>query len=231
MQESVIKISGFIDPASARRLRAFAESTYAAIDKNIDRIENQGMADNFKTWAGVWLKPLPEFLRSNAPELLPAFSALSKKIASSASLALETRFDRWFNPQWAPLLERSFFRRHENALRHVPWHIDADAAAVAGIAKESVNVWLPLEDVGETAPSLEFILGSNAIMRELPLLDAHRARTDEWVKENTSNRRWTPSACLGDALIFDQYTLHRTQQMPARARRLSCEFRFRRSTS
>ena len=113
----------------------------------------------------------------------------------------------------------------------MPWHIDADAAATAICSADSFNVWLPLAEVGNTAPSLEFVLGSHLRMRELPLLGLdieQRYRSDDWVAATVAaGERWTPVLEPGDAVLFDQYVLHRTQQSPVNNPvRDSCEFRF-----
>jgi hypothetical protein len=63
-------------------------------------------------------------------------------------------------------------------------------------------------------------------MRRLPLLvDAARYRDDEFVAAIGSS--FTPELNPGDALVFDQFTLHRTQCVASPATvRISCEFRF-----
>jgi hypothetical protein len=52
-------------------------------------------------------------------------------------------------------------------------------------------------------------------------------RTDDWV-DAIPGRKWAPVMQLGDAAVFDQYTLHRTQVMlhSDQFARTSCEFRF-----
>lgn len=125
---------------------------------------------------------------------------------------------------------RSFFRRHKDDAKYVPWHIDADAAATAAIAPDCFNVWLPLAEVGETAPSLEFVLGSHRWMRGVPLFGpdvTERYRSEEWITAHATGQHWIPVLKPGDAVLFDQYTLHRTQrtEFPIQSRD-ACEFRF-----
>src|SRR5262249_9779917 len=89
-----------------------------------------------------------------------------------------------------------------------------------------MNVWVPLARVGKSLPSLELIQGSHRIMRlELPPPTANR--DPEWVNERFAHSfREIPQLEPGDALIFDHYTMHRTQAMDyAGVERVSGEFR------
>jgi hypothetical protein len=89
-------------------------------------------------------------------------------------------------------------------------------------------MWLPLTRVGGGAPSLEFLPASHRVMRDIPPLGGNaRYRSDEWVRSTVPGRTWTPAAAPGDAILFDQFTLHRTQVADfADPSRLSCELRF-----
>jgi hypothetical protein len=82
------------------------------------------------------------------------------------------------------------------------------------------------------APSIELIPGSNKTMRKLPTLVApNTTRSDEWVKEHIADPSWTPHAMPGDAILFDHWTLHRTQPLQKECvSRTSCEFRFVRTS-
>jgi hypothetical protein len=53
------------------------------------------------------------------------------------------------------------------------------------------------------------------------------ARDNAWVDSTFPQQRWAPEAVVGDAVVFSQWTLHRTQILEgARFERTSCEFRF-----
>ena len=105
------------------------------------------------------------------------------------------------------------------------WHIDADGAQTAGEAM-CVNVWLPLDAVGTDLPSLDVIPGSHRKMRDLPLLTNEEYDRDDAFAAALGTAV-TPRLKPGDALIFDQYTLHRSQPTTRKGfSRTSCELRF-----
>ena len=81
-------------------------------------------------------------------------------------------------------------------------------------------------------PSLVLIPGSNKTMRITPSREGkEEARPDDWVKANVPGESWVPHAMPGDAILFDHWTLHRTQRMEQdNAVRTSCEFRFVRTS-
>src|SRR5580693_1094879 len=126
----------------------------------------------------------------------------------------------------------TFIRRHRTSRLYLPWHIDADAAGIINSTDYCINTWLPLDPVGDVLPSLELILGSNKMMRTVPSLEGtEKSRSDEWVKSNVAGESWIPQAVPGDAILFDHWTLHRTQRMLRDdVIRTSCEFRFVRTS-
>ena len=84
---------------------------------------------------------------------------------------------------------------------------------------------MPLDAVGTDLPSLDFVPRSHAVMRKVPLLTGKdKYRDDAFV--GTIGTPETPQLAIGDAQIFDQFVLHRTQQADsADAVRTACEFR------
>jgi hypothetical protein len=122
------------------------------------------------------------------------------------------------------LAERSLFRRVKVGYV-VTWHIDADTGPKTDDL--CMNVWVPLASVGKSLPSLELVQGSHQIMRlELPPPAVNR--DPDWVNERFAHSfRKIPQLEPGDALIFDHYTMHRTQAMDSweGVERVSCEFR------
>lgn len=68
-----------------------------------------------------------------------------------------------------------------------------------------------IDSVGREQPSVELVRGSHRRMRELPRSETG-AHADEWVAEHfPPAHRIAPELAPGDALIFDHWTLHRTQ--------------------
>ena len=128
-----------------------------------------------------------------------------------------------FDRGWRLEPNFTFIRRHRSARKYLPWHIDADAAGIINATDYCINTWLPL-----VLPSLELIPGSNKTMRDVPSMEgSEKSRSDEWVKANVGGDSWIPHAVPGDAILFDHWTLHRTQRIEQEnAARTSCEFRF-----
>lgn len=213
-------VPAFLKPDDAAELRATVLAIYDAIGAAPDLV-NEDLADNFKRWHGVWVKGLPDFLNAHRPDLAARYRAIEGKIVAR-SLGI-------FGADWRLLPERSFFRRHIGMTKAVPWHIDADAAVVATLADQCINVWLPVDRVGEDLPSLEIAHGSRDHMRGVPLLSAAEAYRDDAFVAAHGWQTFAPRLNVGDALLFDQYTLHRTQNVPgADIVRTACEFRFAR---
>lgn len=219
----VVKIAGFLSADIAARLAQLVDGAYRVARSELDAGSDVDpvLAENLLGWNGLVQEQLAPLLSRAAPTLE------IERAAIAAAIGAEVQ--RLFGPRWLAVPSRSFFRRLEpgrNGEAGVAWHIDADAARMDGFGDDSLNVWLPLVPVGGDAPSLEFVPGSHRLMRGLPLLpDAYRNRSDDWVRAHDGGLRWIPQASPGDALIFGQHTLHRTQ-VGALAGRTSCEFRF-----
>jgi hypothetical protein len=218
----VAKISGLLPAQTLADLQMVVDRSYAAIDRRVARGEpiDAELAGDFRLWNGINNKLVGPLLAAYEPELAPKWSGLLSAIESSFSALL--------GPSWRLCPEVSWFRRHDDEAKFVAWHIDADAAAAGGYGITSINMWLPLTSVGGAAPSLEFLPASHLVMRDLPALEGSaRYRSDEWVRSTVPGGTWTPAAAPGDAILFDQFTLHRTQIADfADPSRLSCELRF-----
>jgi phytanoyl-CoA dioxygenase PhyH len=170
-----------------------------------------GLEDNFRRWHGVWLEALPDFLRGRNGELQSRYAALVATIVERTRERLGSG--------WQLYLAKSFFRRHVGAALLIPWHIDADVAVLE--RERCINVWLPLDRVGAALPSLEVMRRSHLKMRSSPTLAGGVAAAAAFGKP------FAPKLNPGDALVFDQFTLHRTQRNGAAdIIRTSCEFRF-----
>ena len=100
--------------------------------------------------------------------------------------------------------------------------------ALRSFAERCINVWMPLESVGRDRPSLEIVPSSNERMRFMPLLPPGPTSARDAAFVATLGASFVPSLDPGDTLVFDQYTVHRTQDIgvPAGTYRTALEFRF-----
>jgi len=217
------KVDAFLAPQSLSELQTAVEASYELLRRHISDDPptlNIHLADHFTRWDGIWVKELAGFLDRFSPEIRELFD----RAISSA----EARFRSLFDENWRLEPKFTFIRRHQSTRHYLPWHIDADAASIIYTTDYCINVWLPLDPVGEVAPSLELLPSSNKTMRNLPIVaEGEKMRTDEWVKDNIGTHSWTPHALPGDAILFDHWTLHRTQRIAGeQVKRTSCEFRF-----
>lgn len=210
-------VQGFLSPDDAANLRRTVDDIYTSMDSS-RHFKNRLFGENFRLWHGVWLQQLPIFLRQAYPDLEIRYDQSLRLIHAS--------INRLLDQDWRFFSKRSYFRRHVGVAKQVPWHIDADAASIYRIAGSAINVWLPLDVVGTDLPSLDIVPQSHAIMRKYPLLvGKDRYRDDAFV--TNIGKPLTPKLQLGDALIFDQFLLHRTQCTgSATTVRTACEFRF-----
>ena len=225
-KSSLVKIKDFILQDPTLELISLVNHCYDLLKAHSDDASiDPDLLDNFKKWDGIWVKALPKFLATYRPDLVVVLSGLLDGITQ--------RFNAIFELNWKINTAYSFFRRHYtfDPNKYVRWHTDAEAARTRNVNAESVNIWMPLDMVGEKLPSLEFIPFSSARMRNEPLPESagpYTYRDDEWVQGRFKDTDiWTPQAEPGDAVIFDHYTLHRTQRIaPSGGHRTNCEFRF-----
>lgn len=208
---------GFLRPLEAKLLRELVGAIYQEM-ATTDHFPDEQMADHFRRWHGVALAHMDEFLAARQSPMLPSYRRLLSLIA--------WRTRRRVGIGWQLYLERCYFRRHYGAGKSVPWHIDADAAALD--RGNCINVWLPIERVGDRLPSLELVRGSHHAMRFVPQL-----RGDDRSRDISFVRAFGPSSAPildpGDAIVFDQFLLHRTQCVEHDDfERSACEFRFER---
>jgi hypothetical protein len=220
--EGVTVVRGFLTPDAAAGLRRTVYEVYALLSSS-GHVPDRRLATNFRVWDGVWLKALPSFLRQARPDLADHYE--------QALRFVEAQVKRTLGNEWRFFPKRSYFRRHLGMSKKVGWHADADGATIFKVAASVINVWLPLEAVGGDLPSLEVVPRSHTIMRGVPMLTGtYRARDDAFV--SAAGEPSIPQLQLGDALIFDQFVLHRTQNAGAPdAVRTSCEFRFARRSA
>ncbi len=222
-EKGVVKVSGFLSPQSAAALCEIVDGSYAEIRNAIETDRTSfgpAFLNQFETWNALWCPELLSTLQRINPPLFARVTAINAEIRVAQ--------ERLFGSKWTLCQDRVYFRKHRTRATLIAWHIDADAAGMTGYGSDSINIWLPLQDVGSSAPSIEFITGSHLYMKSIPLLPSAQAtRTDDWANEHFPNAGWTPHASLGDAIIFSQWTLHRTQTKNTTGfERTSCEYRF-----
>lgn len=212
-RDGAVVIHEFLNGADTAELRSITDAVYRELTA-CTVFGNADLESNFRGWNGVWLEELPAFLSSRNPDLLTRFDRIRAQTAE--------QIRKLFGPDWRPYPERSFLRRHMGVALLVPWHLDADAAKLGHA--QCFNVWLPTESVGRALPSLQIARGSHRTMRTTP------PREERPAIVATFGKPWTPQLDAGDALVFDQFTLHRTQPIGTPDMiRTSCEFRFYRS--
>jgi hypothetical protein len=141
------------------------------------------------------------------------------------------------------IMHYCILRRFDPNRNPVPaqWHFDAN---ILGLNNQVINTWIPLVDVGETAPGITLVVGARRPRRlweaMVELVDedgniprAAKARTlfpDEVVEREVAAdpdaAYLTPVVPAGGAIAFDHQILHTTQRLGADASpRESFEFR------
>lgn len=128
-------------------------------------------------------------------------------------------------------------QRVEQGGQALGFHVDG---TFLGSDHQALNFWVPLDDVGGEAPGLTFLNNPAVSERVWEQFQAQqKARSAEQIDPNTMSRHlqrdlgaklhgalFTPRIRGGDALLFDNSTLHATQDMTGCSRdRVSIEFR------
>jgi hypothetical protein len=127
-------------------------------------------------------------------------------------------------------------RRHRASpspveITKVPWHRDSTFIGPSGNL-DTINFWVPLADVGATAPSLELILGSHQLMEQIrEERPSYTNIESDWIDQHLAGfERSTPHCNAGDALFFTDQVVHRTQILAdAGVDRINLEFRWSRA--
>ena len=212
-----------LSPASAEALLQVARSLYAALEarKNDDAasLAEMDLRKSNDLWGGLRLSSTVALCHED--DIVGGLTLMA-----AATTVVESICGRWST---IPLVawEHSFLRRlTPEKPAGVPWHCDAEAASTMLLPgwEQIVSAWVPLVAVGESLPTLEVAVGSNAVMREQELVAANH-RDAAWV-EGLALEKIAPTLDPGDAIAFDQTTLHRTQQVAVTAERVTLEVRF-----
>jgi hypothetical protein len=124
----------------------------------------------------------------------------------------------------------SVIRRRVKHRTSMPWHVDAEAASTRA-HDPCVNFWVPFAPVGGgRSPTLEFLLGSAPTMRAYQARRTGETfRLDQWVEMRLGGcRRIVPLLEPGDVVLFDHYTMHRTERVTGLkpVPRITAEVRF-----
>jgi hypothetical protein len=215
-KRGVALLRRFLVEEEVRELRSLVADLYTEIGTCVT-FPHPEMERQFKKLDAIWLGPLEEFLPNKSAALSDRYTNLLARI--------QKKVQRIFGRKWQLYSQRSFVRRigDGQGKLHV-WHIDADAANI--LRDRCFNVWLPLDRVGTELPSLEIVPGSHAKMRNMPISIEHVPERDEAFVSAMGSPS-IPQLDPGDALIFDQFVLHRTQTINGNvAVRTSCELRF-----
>ncbi len=211
-RDGAVVVRGLLNGSDAATLKYIAEAVYDLF-ASCAVIPDADLEQNYRDWNGVWLCALPQFLDDRNRRLSVDFEAIVSRVVA--------RVRDLFGENWMPYPERSFFRRLTTKML-IPWHIDADVAAIG--KDHCINIWMPVDNVGDCLPSLELMRGSHLTLRR----SVGKSDCDQIAAG--LGQPWAPRLVLGDALAFDQYTYHRTQPMADEsAIRTSCEFRFYRA--
>lgn len=220
--QGAVTINDFLDRELSATLKAAVDEMFATFSQ-CTAFTDEAFTFHFRERHTIWIGGLPAELK-----------AIGKNPYLYAGLlsSIHDATHRTFGSEWTPLPGISFIRSHRSSATHLTWHIDADAANALEVAGggDCINVWLPLHTVGRTIPSMDIVPGSHVEMRQRPLFrkDEVPIRSTDYVA--SIGKIVAPVLGLGDALVVDQYTLHRTQAGDfADALRISCEFRYGRS--
>ena len=162
-------------------------------------------------WGGMRLFDLIAFCRDN--RIVDGIALIAGALSLAAGkIAWEHSFVRRLTPEKPA---------------GVSWHCDAEAASTMLLPdwERYISLWVPLVPVGvDGSPSLEVIVGSNAVMRAETLTPKEH-RDAAWVDQFGLDRL-CPQLNPGGVAAFDQLTLHRTQQARVDRERITMEVRF-----
>lgn len=153
------------------------------------------------------------------------FDKLVAALSSAVAPALQHKL------QYVPsksTLRRQGTTGHAQVSAYVPWHRDAHAVRTADLG-DCLNCWVPMNPVGRDRPSLQVVLGSSKVLRDVKV---DYEQNDNPSDEQVLKRYGADAICTavlepGDVLVFSHHTLHRTQPMGATyGTRMSGEIRF-----
>ena len=192
----VHKLEGALDPTAIARFRRIAET-------------------------------VPEDDRSSRPMGLMLFQedrkTLVEVLLGLFRSPLAAAYDRRMPAGKCIILDFLTMRQHAESRRDqfVPWHADSNFVRIDVTRPDRpflMTAWAPLDDCGETRPSLEFVTDMDDAKRtaylDHLLGDDRRSFSSEQlaaiIGDFASEVFVVPA---GDALLFGQFALHRTQDL------------------
>jgi phytanoyl-CoA dioxygenase PhyH len=188
-------VRGFLDEETRRRIVDIIEIAFTYL------VSGQGDQPIRETWDNVGSIWLPSLSRCG----------VGAELARELSSLLEWEANKLLGPSYLAADICSIRRIHKKHVR-LEWHTDYDGGGTSPY-DPCYNIWLPLTAVGINQPTVEIIRGSHRRMRDLPFPSPHNGQfPDEWVARYFAPAaRVAPELAPGDALVFDHWTLHRTQ--------------------
>ena len=207
-RDGVVILRGVLPPREVRRAAALCDAAFTGLTTASD----PGAYASAAAWGGMSLDQMLGCMAD--PEALHAI--VDRLTALLPRAVLQRAF--------------SVIRRRVKHRTSMPWHVDAEAANTLR-QDPCVNFWVPFAPVGDgRSPTLEFVLGSGPTMRSCPRrISGETFRFDEWVQMRLGDcRRIMPILEPGDVVLFDHYTMHRTERVSGRypVPRISAEIRF-----
>jgi hypothetical protein len=209
-----VHVQGTVDPRLAASIRAAADSVLREWAKlaEADRLPAEFEAALARRF--VPLTRIPAELTRLDGLLSPVFRELAHDYLDK-------------EPELEP---NSHVRsiRLDRADAHLPFHQDQTI-----LKRRLLNIWIPLDPCGRTAPGLEVVWNSwRQLLVPVPTANAKfpvefaRLDPDQVDDRFGSRARWAPEFAVGDAMIFAGATIHRTFVMSSmRADRMSAELR------
>lgn len=194
-------------------------------------LPNEVIAQTKSAAEAIYSQPAPSagagpgsFVIANAVERYPGIAA---NLTAAMTIAQQAAARAVAGFRTEAMLGYCVMRRQTDRSGYTGWHIDADGVETF-FEPHAFNIWIPLDPVDGLRPGLQLITGSNATMRKLPLKPGPEAGYSvEWVAATFPGvQPVTPRLEAGDAIVFDHYTLHRTEPMDGLPR-MSLECRVR----
>jgi hypothetical protein len=237
MGDGVQLFRNAIDPVSVIYLKQAADFAYSLVeqarslgDLAPDDIARHVAETTFQ-WGGIPISTYLSIASSQFPQGSDVFAKVSEEACGLVRSASASPF-----VEYRPDL--SYLRRHVGSATHVGWHYDAHAAG--SIVHDPVyNAWVPFVPVGSQCPTLEFLPKSNSLMKSddyertvagfpsgswlAPRMDDDSAGAAlRFLRRILGDRSSSPGFRKvgfdmkpGDMVIFDHWTLHRTQPIAA----------------
>lgn len=208
VRDGIVILRGALPPREVWQTAALCEAAFTGLTRESD----PSTLDNVVGWGGMSIDQMLACMTDQGPlcGILDRLTALVPGASLIRSL--------------------SVLRRRVKHRTSMPWHVDAEAASTRA-HDPCVNFWVPFAPVGAgRSPTLEFLLDSAETMRTYRAQRTGETfRLDQWVEMRLGHcRRIIPVLEPGDVMLFDHYTMHRTERVSGRKPmpRITAEIRF-----